>query len=227
MYCVRCGVKLQEGTESCPLCGTPVWNPEGIKKERSFPDAYPEVRNIQAAVATVLSFICVFAAYLVYVICHGLYGELRWGAYVVAGIGLAYVLIVLPLWFEKQRPLWLIPVDHLAAGLFLLFICLKTGGRWFLPFAFPTVLLSLIWLETAVALYTCVRRGRFFITGGLFILLGGFLILLELFQHVTFGTPMYSWSLYAAAPCVLLGLFLILAGIVKPLGSFIRQHFFI
>ena len=27
MYCVKCGVKLQDGTETCPLCQTPVWNP--------------------------------------------------------------------------------------------------------------------------------------------------------------------------------------------------------
>ena len=25
MYCVRCGVRLQEGVKACPLCGTPVW----------------------------------------------------------------------------------------------------------------------------------------------------------------------------------------------------------
>jgi len=28
MYCVKCGVKLQEGIPSCPLCQTPVWNPD-------------------------------------------------------------------------------------------------------------------------------------------------------------------------------------------------------
>ena len=38
MYCVRCGVKLQEGTESCPLCGTPVWNPEGARARKSYPE---------------------------------------------------------------------------------------------------------------------------------------------------------------------------------------------
>lgn len=38
MYCVRCGVKLREGTESCPLCGTPVWNPEGARARKSYPE---------------------------------------------------------------------------------------------------------------------------------------------------------------------------------------------
>ena len=34
MYCVKCGVKLQEGAEICPLCGTPVWNPDGLDDDR-------------------------------------------------------------------------------------------------------------------------------------------------------------------------------------------------
>ena len=28
MYCVRCGVRLEAGTERCPLCQTPVWDPQ-------------------------------------------------------------------------------------------------------------------------------------------------------------------------------------------------------
>ena len=28
MYCVKCGVKLDDSLERCPLCGTPVWRPE-------------------------------------------------------------------------------------------------------------------------------------------------------------------------------------------------------
>ena len=224
---MKCGVRLQEGTESCPLCGTPVWNPEGAERKKTFSDVYPETRNLRAAAATVLTFVCIFACYLVWVICNALYGELRWGGYVLAGVALAYVLLVVPFWFRKARPLWIIAIDHAAALFFLLFICLKAGGKWFLSFGFPVVMLSLVWQETAVALYRHVKGGAFYITGGITILLGGFLILLELFQHVTFGTPMFSWSLYAAIPCVLLGLFFILAGIIRPLGRFIEQHFFI
>ena len=36
MYCVKCGVRLQEGTENCPLCGTPVWNPDASEKENRY-----------------------------------------------------------------------------------------------------------------------------------------------------------------------------------------------
>ena len=35
MYCVRCGVRLQEGVACCPLCQTPVWNPDQKEAARS------------------------------------------------------------------------------------------------------------------------------------------------------------------------------------------------
>ena len=41
MYCIQCGVKLQEGTACCPLCRTPVWNPEDLSREKSYPDELP------------------------------------------------------------------------------------------------------------------------------------------------------------------------------------------
>ena len=34
MYCVKCGVRLQDGVNSCPLCNTPVWNPEQPEQEQ-------------------------------------------------------------------------------------------------------------------------------------------------------------------------------------------------
>ncbi|MBR4827339.1 MAG: zinc-ribbon domain-containing protein, partial [Oscillospiraceae bacterium] len=42
MYCVKCGVKLQEGTEKCPLCGTPVWNPDGLSAESTYSSRMPD-----------------------------------------------------------------------------------------------------------------------------------------------------------------------------------------
>ena len=42
MYCVKCGVRLQEGAERCPLCQTPVWDPEGAAPAApTFSDRYP------------------------------------------------------------------------------------------------------------------------------------------------------------------------------------------
>ena len=43
MYCVKCGVRLQEGVKACPLCGTPVWCPEAGERgpAATYSDRYP------------------------------------------------------------------------------------------------------------------------------------------------------------------------------------------
>ncbi|MCF0135194.1 MAG: zinc ribbon domain-containing protein, partial [Lachnospiraceae bacterium] len=78
MYCVKCGVRLQDGVPSCPLCGTPVWNPLQEEKESSpsmYSDRMPLHNNSstvpQAALITVLFLLAIFA---VFVICRELYG---------------------------------------------------------------------------------------------------------------------------------------------------------
>ena len=56
---------------------------------------------------------------------------------------------------------------------------------------------------------------------------GGGCLLAELFQHLTFRTPMFAWSPYAAAVFCLFGGFLILAGIIRPLREHLARKFFI
>ena len=45
MYCVKCGVELEKGTEKCPLCNTPV--PDigihGDEEDIFYKSEYPEI----------------------------------------------------------------------------------------------------------------------------------------------------------------------------------------
>ena len=105
MYCVRCGVKLQEGEENCPLCGTPVWNPDPCEAQRSYPDTLPRHhRESDLPGAVAFTVICVIAVLVTLTVCFKLYGELNWGGYVILGIALFYVLAVLPRWARCSSP---------------------------------------------------------------------------------------------------------------------------
>ena len=182
MYCVRCGVRLQEGVKACPLCGTPVWCPEAGERgpAATYSDRYP-VYSRQKRLTVMASLTVALLAAMV-----------------------ACFSIALN-----------------TTG------CAHTGGRWFWTFAFPLTGLMAILTIGAVALYRYVKRGTIFITGGLLIAIGGGCLLAELFQHLTFHTPMFSWSLYAAAVFLLFGGFLILAGIVRPLREHLERKLFI
>lgn len=227
MYCVRCGVKLREGTESCPLCGTPVWNPEGARARKSYPEELPgkhQESGLPAAVA--LTVLAVVAELVVLIVCLKRYGELRWGGYAMGGIALFYVLAVLPGWFRRPRGEVFIPADHAAIALYLLYVCLEMGGNWFLSFAFPTVIGSCLLSTTLFCLLKYVRGGKLLIFGGFLILLGGFCLLVELLEHITFGTRMFEWSLYALSAFGVVGIFLLISGIVPSMRQHLRKRFF-
>ena len=228
MYCVKCGVSLQDGVEKCPLCGTPVWNPDELVFESRYnTDALPEKTSDTKPAAIFLTILTVLAAVAVTVICLGIYGNLSWGAIVLASLLLFFVIAVLPLWFVNPNPMIFLPVDLAALECFLLFLCLRTGGHWFMSFAFPCTGILGIIVIASTALLKYLKKGRYCILGGLQIVLGVFCILLEFFQHITFDTVMFRWSLFASTGLFVSGAFLICVGLIRPLREFVEKFFFI
>ncbi len=227
MYCVKCGVRLQDGVNACPLCQTPVWNPDQAEEQIGYPDQYPHAHkesNIPAAVA--LTVLCVTAIAVVLTVCLKLYGTLRWGGYAIGGIALFYVIAVLPSWFRQPRGEIFLPVDHAAAALFVLYVCLKTDGHWFMSFAFPVILASCLLSTALICLLKYVRGGRLFIFGGLLLGVGAFTVLIEFFEHLSFGTSMFLWSLYPLTVFGAVGVFLLLAGMIPSLRQALEKRFF-
>ena len=230
MYCVRCGVRLQEGVKACPLCGTPVWCPEAGERgpAATYSDRYPVYsRQKRLTVMASLTVALLAAMVACFSIALNTTGQMGWSFYVIAGTTAFYLAFLLPLWFRRPHPMIFVPVAFLSLCQLLFLLCAYTGGRWFWTFAFPLTGLLAILTIGAVALYRYVKRGTIFITGGLLIAIGGGCLLAELFQHLTFHTPMFSWSLYAAAVFLLFGGFLILVGIVRPLREHLERKFFI
>ena len=87
--------------------------------------------------------------------------------------------------------------------------------------------MSCLLLTTLVVLLKYVQGGRLFIIGGWIIAAGGLSILVEFFQHITFGSRMFTWSLYVVSPCAALGIFLLLAGMIRPLREYLERRFFL
>ena len=228
MYCVKCGVRLQEGVKSCPLCNTPVWCPQGAFNEGGYSDAMPpRRRGGHLAAVAFLTMVLAAACVTCLVVCLNLYGGVGWSGYVMTSVGAVYAVTLLPLWFRHPHPLIFVPISFAAVCGCLLYICLATGGSWFLGFAFPVVMLAGILTTATVAMYRYVKRGRLFITGGLLIAIGGSSMLVELFQHITFGSPMFKWSLYGVSAFGVFGLLLIVAGIIPPLRRVLERKFFV
>ena len=229
MYCVRCGVKLAENSAECPLCHTPVMIPdEGGPAVNRYSDLYPEAEKDHGKYLLIGLLTAVMIAVGVACLIHCLkpHGNADWSGYVLMGLGLAWVCLLFPFLFPRFRPMIFLPIDFACLAGFLLYICVKTGGNWFLSFAFPVT--GLVALETlaAVALFRYIRAGRLRCLSVLLMLIGAGFMLVELFQHITFGTPMFVWSLYCVCAFGALGLFLLITSFVPPLRAWIRKRFF-
>lgn len=229
MYCVKCGVRLDDSLDRCPLCGTPVWRPEEAQdQDRAFSSIFPEKhRNERLTVVAFLTAVALLAAFITLRICLHIYGGIGWSGYAMLGIALFYVIAILPLWFRRPNPMIFLPVDHAAVAGFLLYASWASGGHWFLSFGFPVTAMSCLLLTGFIALLRYVRGGRLFIIGGSVIVLGGLSMLVEFFQHITFGTKMFTWSLYVVSSCLAFGMFLILAGTIRPLREHLERRFFL
>ena len=228
MYCVKCGVRLPEGTENCPLCQTPVWNPERIEPRPSFSDRYPAPLKsrrypILAFLTALLAAVSLSALIFCLTKLHGVY----WSGYVMLGCALVYFAAIFPFWFEKREPLIFVPVGFLLLGGYLLYICLYTGGRWFLSFALPITLLVAALSTLSVALFRLGKRARLLKTGSLLVVIGCSAMLIEFFQVITFGGRMFSWSLYPVCGFSAIGLFLILCGLIPPWRAYMERKLFL
>ena len=230
MYCVKCGVKLGDGASACPLCGTRVmYFEEGASTESvKYSDRYPaERRHGKYLLLALLTALMAAAGLICLIICLKTFGRVYWSGYVLMGLALAWIILIFPLWFPRWHPLIFLPIDFAAVCGFLLYVCEYQGQNWFLSFAFPVTVIAGLLLVATVAVARHVRRGRLYIAGGLTIATGLCCILIELFEHVTFGTKMFLWSLYCVSFFGLLGIFLLIAAIIPPLRAYLERKFFI
>ena len=229
MYCMNCGVKLGEGEEKCPLCGLRAYHPD--LERTPGPPLYPREWHAPEAERSgwryLLTVFFLVAAGACVIVDFLLKGRLTWSGFALAGLGAGYVLLVLPLWFARPNAVIFLGLDFMAVGLMLLYIDLRVQGGWFLSLAFPVTGMYGLLVTGFAAVVKYVRRGRFFQLGGGCILFGCSAMLLELFISITFGTGMFVWSLYPVAILSTMGLFWILAGIIRPLGDTIRKKTFL
>ena len=231
MYCVKCGVALGDTEKQCPLCGTVVYHPEITREEA--PPLYPQDRMPPKqphpwGVLLIVSILFLLPMSICLTADLQVNGLLNWSGYVVGALLVLYTMFVLPGWFRKPNPVIFVPVSFGAIALFLLYVCLATGGSWFLPLAFPVTGFLCLLVTTVVVLARYVRKGLLYVFGGASLAMGGFMVLLEYLLHITFGLPgVGTWSFYPLIVFFLLGAALILIAIVPSFRESLSRKFFI
>ena len=231
MYCVRCGVKLADTEKICPLCATVVYHPD--VKQGEAPLLYPQGKeqpmpSRSLRLPGLMTVIFVLAGIIAALCNQQTSGALTWSGYVLTSLLAVYVWVVLPLWFRKPNPVIFVPCSFAAALGLMLYVCLATGGKWFVSFAFPVTGGVALIVTAMVTLLRYVPRGRLYIWGGGAAALGCFAVLTEFLLNITFAIPRVTyWSLYPLVILVLLGYYLIFLGICRPAREWMARKFFI
>ncbi len=229
MYCCNCGVALADTEQKCPLCGVRAYHPDLHRPEEEglYPDHTPKPRMKPSTIQTVLIVLFLIPTLVTLQCDLVINGKPTWSAYVTGALLMAYVWLILPTWFKKPNPVIFVPCDFAALGLFLLYISLSTDGRWFLPFALPTLGVFALVITTVVTLMRYVPRGRLYIFGGAFLALGLYMPIMETLICITFAKKFVYWFIYPLNALVLLGGMLIFLAIVRPARETMQRKFFI
>ena len=229
MYCINCGVALEDTEKVCPLCNTKVYHPDITRPsaEPLYPlDKYPKAKSARKALSGGL--IIVFAIPLVL----GLFsdfmtgGNLSWSLVMAASLVLSYIYFALPLWFKKANPVIFIPCDIAATILFLHYINFYVGGDWFWTFALPVTVGFGLVLSALVTLFRYVKRGKLYMLGGSFIAFGGMVFLVEILLDFTFGVDFLGWSIYPMSVLLLCGGLLIYLAINSAAREAVARKLF-
>ncbi len=230
MYCIKCGVELADSERKCPLCLTPVYYP-GLNPdpERPYPDTKPNLPRVNKKVIyLMLSFLFLIAAVISLIADLNLGGGIIWSGYVLTGLALAYLIVIFPAWFPRNRrtPAVFAPCDFAAVALFLWYVCYATGGNWFLTFGLPVTGGAALISCAVIILCYYIRRGYLYIFGGACIATGLFTVLIEWLVDVTFKPNFnFIWSPYPAISLGLVGIMLIIIAIVKPFRDSLYRIF--
>lgn len=230
MYCVKCGVRLGDGEEKCPLCDTAASLhalPRDLKRPLYPQGQYPSAPAGRGARNGAILFLFMLPLLVSFFVDMQTGGHLTWFYYVAGAIVVLYVMVALPAWFREPNPVIFVPCSFGAVTAYLLLIDILTKGGWFLGFALPLMGALTLIVTAVVTLTRYLQKGKLYIFGGAGIALGMLMILVEWLLVLQFDRPFTGWSVYPLIALALLGGLLIFLGINKTAREKMERRFFL
>lgn len=231
-YCVNCGVELNSNEKRCPLCSTPVINPN-IDEKKSDISPYPNTseliveRKIKRTTALLITII-LFVPLLVCPLCDYLIsGNISWSQYVIFGIVLGWVLIVPPILLHHDAVLKSAWLDFFAITAFLYLTNEITTPQipWFKNLALPIISLIMV-AFILVMLLIKFTKIRTITTVALIVFLAGiFAVAIDLLTNLFIGREiLVYWSLPVIIVCSALTLILMVISRLTKLKAIIKKR---
>ncbi len=214
-YCVNCGVKLDPSLERCPLCNTPVINPNEITHIHSvppFPKEKGQVEMVRRKDLAILLSVSLSAAAIVCGLLNLLvFSGSLWSLYVIGACVVIWVLAIPAVIYTRLPIYFSLFFDGLAIGVYQYLISFNTADReWFFELSLPITALC---TAAAILFALLMRRlsSAFLMTGLYFfvesaLLCVGIELLIDRFLEKPFGL---TWSAVVLAICCVIVIALI------------------
>ncbi len=160
-YCVHCGVELDPSLSRCPLCKTPVLNPNH-REAVAVPTTYPQenvsvvMRKMRRMTALLLTVIFMIPT-LVCPLCDFIItGQFTWSWYVLISVPFAWLVSVPPIILRHNTLLKCTWIDYFSCNAFLLVLNILSSPtqNWYPTLALPITSFILL----AVLLFTFLFR---------------------------------------------------------------------
>lgn len=232
-YCVECGVKLDPSLKICPLCCTPVINPNELNKNQSPDHSSPfashkgEVDPMSKKdVGIWLSIVFGSTSLACGLLNLFIFDYNRWSIPVVGACIMLWILFCPRMFFPK------IPfcINLLLSGLSIIFYeysltFLTQTDRWFFELCFPITLLCLILLSIMGILFHFVSHSILATALYLFVIVGILCIFVELTIDKFWGMPpKLFWSAIVFSVCAVISIALFSIMSIKRLRETVRKR---
>ncbi len=232
-YCVNCGVKLEQSLKVCPLCHTPVINPNDphIQLAGSSPSAFPQQRGeVELArrkdAGIWITIVLAASALTCFILNMTTLQSIRWSFPVIGACLLLWVFFCPKMLYTRLPWSLCLGLDAVCILGYEYFLStLTSGSRWFYELALPITLLAEILAVVYVLLYKLVSRAvlaavlYFFIEAAILNL--GIELLIDRFM----GLPLKpGWSAIVFSVCTVISIALTAILSIARLRNTVRKR---
>lgn len=207
-YCVHCGVELDPSLRKCPLCNTPVLDPNNIpwfeatspypaKKGKAEPVRKKDAAIFVSVLLLTISITCGILNWLVF-------SRTLWSLLVIGFCLVLWVICIPFIFCRKLPPYSAVLLDGLAVSFYLYLISRLTGSAdWLFYLGLPIVATFTVLSELFMLFILKVNRSFFAVTVYILTLISLSCIGIELLCRNYLGDPLrITWSAIVLTVCI-------------------------
>ena len=229
-YCVNCGVRLDDALNKCPLCHTPVINPNELKKATvSSPFAMKkgETEKVKAKDVIILTTVFLATTAICCLLLNLLvFNKTLWSIPIVGLCAFIWIISIPPVAFEKMPVYISMLIDGLAmAGYLYMLSFMTTNKVWLTDLALPITALATVLVLTFTLFVKKVSSSILSIALYFYILIPILCIGIELLVWHYYSKPLHiTWSAIVLVPCLIVDIVLITILSRKRLREAVRRR---